>query len=73
MEHDKYKSCKGYPDRVTEPNCHETCAGYKARQEQNAKKKAAQREFADYVSATCDAVERTKRCRSSKDLMRRKQ
>lgn len=72
MEHDKYKSCKGCPDRVTEPNCHEDCAGYKARQEQNEKKKAAQREDTDYMAAVCGAVERTKKSRSSKELMRRK-
>lgn len=60
MEFDKHKSCKGCPDRATEPNCHDNCTGYKARQELNEKKKAAQRENTAFVSATCDAVERTK-------------
>lgn len=72
MEHDKEKSCDGCPDRVADPNCHDTCKYHIRRQEKNEKKKAARREELDYVGATCDAVKRTKSTRSPKSLARRK-
>ena len=41
--HNKFVSCKHCPDRCADPNCHETCEGYKYRTERikktNKKKK----------------------------------
>lgn len=30
--HNKFKTCKGCPDRTAAPNCHTTCRGYIYRQ-----------------------------------------
>lgn len=40
-EFDKYKSCKGCPDRWCEgtTSCHSTCEGYLSRVKQNEKKR----------------------------------
>lgn len=72
MEHDKYKTCKGCPDRTLEPNCHDSCEGYKWRIEENERIKAARREEAACTSSIIEGVERTKASESSKKLMRRK-
>ena len=72
MAHDKEKSCNGCPDRVADPNCHDTCGGYKRRVEKNEKVKAAKREMTEFVGAACDAVERSKRLDSSLRMMRYK-
>ena len=72
MEHDKEKSCDGCPDRVADPNCHDTCGGFKKRTENNEKVKAAKRELTEFVSTACDAVERSKRLDSSLRMMRYK-
>ena len=37
MAHDKFKTCAGCPDRVADPRCHDSCKGYKARQDKQAK------------------------------------
>lgn len=46
--HNKFKSCKGCPDRRAAPNCHTTCRGYLYRQERQKEvreKKNAEGEF----------------------------
>lgn len=72
MEHDKYKSCERCPHRCADPNCHETCEGYKTRQAKAEKVRAAIRETTEYISVTCDAVERTRTKKSSRTLLRRR-
>lgn len=55
----KFKTCKDCPDRTVEPNCHDKCKGYKARQEQNAKLVEAKRKDRDFTSFKVEAVEKT--------------
>ena len=56
----KFKTCKDCPDRTVEPNCHDTCKGYKARQEQKAKVIEAKRKDRDFNDFKIEAVEKTK-------------
>lgn len=56
----KFKTCKDCPDRVVEPNCHDTCKGYKARQEQNAKLVEAKRKDREFNDFKIGVVEKTK-------------
>ena len=37
--HDKFKTCKGCPDRCADPNCHDVCKGYKYRQKKTEEAK----------------------------------
>ena len=67
---DKFKTCKDCPDRVTEPNCHDTCRGYKYRQEQKRKINEAKHKEVDYKSFKIEAVRKTKRAIAKADYHR---
>ena len=69
--HNKFDSCDGCPDRVADPNCHDTCRGNLWRMAENKRKKAAQRAETDYVAAKCDAVKKAKTNKSPKVLARK--
>lgn len=57
--HDKDKTCKDCPDRTIEPNCHETCEGYKKRQKKQEKINEARRMENDYREFKSGRVEKT--------------
>ena len=63
--HDKFKSCKGCPDRVAIPNCHSTCEGYLARRkemdETNKEIHKARNEESDMIGYFRDKGERIKK------------
>lgn len=45
---DKFKTCKDCPDRTVDPNCHDSCEGYKYRQDKKAKINEAKRKENDF-------------------------
>ena len=59
MEHDKYKECLGCPDRVADPNCHDTCPGNIARMEEKARENAERRKDIEFNSCKIDLIYRT--------------
>lgn len=61
MAHDKFKTCKGCPDRCIEPNCHDGCEGYKTRQEKNAKIKAEKIKDSEFKAMKIGVMDKTKR------------
>jgi hypothetical protein len=59
MTHDKYKTCEGCPDRVSDPRCHDTCEGNKYRQAQREKIKAEKRKNKEFNEAKKTAIDYT--------------
>lgn len=68
MAFDKYKSCKGCPDRTVHPACHDDCEGYKARCQEQAERKRYLKSktkipTAHYEKAKIDVIKRNKKNR----------
>ena len=61
MAHDKYESCYGCPDRCPEPNCHDTCEGYKHRQEEQSRIKAERKKYCDFNAMKAEVIDMSKK------------
>ena len=53
---DKFKTCKGCPDRSIHPNCHTSCEGYLHRVERQEAINKKRRQEADYDNYIHDQV-----------------
>lgn len=68
----KEESCEGCPDRCPDPNCHDTCRGYKIRQQKKEKENAERRKDAEFKDAKIRAEQYTIKSMKNGHLKTRK-